>query len=117
MRAKTVALCAAIVAVALTAASAAALPADELAPENESENRTVGVCVVGADSPCNGDDASDATEGTHGSTDETTDNGSAHDGKMWIPEDQNRDGEIDERFRGSVPELLRGLLTHLFGVY
>jgi hypothetical protein len=36
---------------------------------------------------------------------------------MWIPEDQNRDGEIDERFRGSVPELLRGLLTHLFGVY
>lgn len=55
----------------------------------------VGVCVVGADSPCNGGDEADADHGNESS------NGTGH---VWIPEDQNRDGEIDDRFHGNESE-------------
>ncbi|WP_436901500.1 hypothetical protein [Halovenus halobia] len=93
MRAKIVALLTAVAVIALTAGGAAALPADELAPEDDTENATVGICVVGVDSPCNGDAADGSTGDQVGSND-------SDDGQLWIPEDQNRDGEIDERFRG-----------------
>lgn len=93
MSAKTVALLTAVAVIALTASGAAALPEEELAPEDDTENATVGICVVGVDSPCNGDTADESAGDQTGSND-------SDDGTIWLPEDQNRDGEIDERFRG-----------------
>ncbi len=93
MSAKTVALLTAVAVIALTASGAAALPEEELAPEDDTENATVGICVVGVDSPCNGDTADESAGDQTGSNE-------SDDGTVWLPEDQNRDGEIDERFRG-----------------
>jgi len=139
MRAKLVALLAAIAVIALAASGATALPEDELAPENETDEPTAGVCVVGVDSPCNGD----AAEEMPGPQPVENDSG---DEQVRIPEDQNGDGEIDERFRGDdcthhdetehntdtqapppaeydrdsrltgMPELLKALLTGFFGL-
>jgi len=69
-------------------------PAGEPIAENDSaddDEAEVGICVVGVDSPCNGENASAGAE--------IGDN-SSEDGEMWIPEDQDRDGEIDDRFEG-----------------
>ena len=89
---------AAVVLVAAGGASAANLTqAEELAPKDDSGqggDADVGVCVVGADSPCNGEDAKEAAG-------EQTDGNDSDDNEMWIPEDQNRDGEIDDRFTGN----------------
>lgn len=93
MRLNLVALFVAVAVIALTASGAAAVPEDGLAPENETDNATVGICVVGVDSPCNGDNADDSAGDRVGSDD-------PDGGEMWIPEDQTHDGEIDERFRG-----------------
>lgn len=67
------------------------------------ENADVGVCIIGADSPCNSDDKEDGKIGA-GSDDEE---------QSMIPEDQNRDGEVDDRFIGefSFPAPLSVLLT------
>jgi hypothetical protein len=63
---------------------------------NDSDDEAdVGVCMIGVDSPCNGEDV-DGDDGK-----EIGENDSEGDDKMWIPEDQNRDGEIDERFKGN----------------
>ncbi|WP_336326099.1 hypothetical protein [Halovenus sp. HT40] len=100
MKSKAITLLA-VVAVALFAAggaSAAALSdSTELAPENESDggDATVGVCVVGADSPCNGEGAEELP-----SKDTESNESDGPDGQILLPEDQNRDGEIDERFTG-----------------
>lgn len=100
MRSEAITLLA-VVAVALVAAggaSAAALSdSTELAPENETngEDATVGVCVVGTDSPCNGDGAEELP-----SKDTESDESDGPDGQILLPEDQNHDGEIDERFIG-----------------
>lgn len=98
MKSKAITLLA-VVAVALFAAggaSAAALSdSAELAPENESdgEDATVGICVVGADSPCNGEGAEELPS-------KDTERNDSEDGQILLPEDQNHDGEIDERFTG-----------------
>jgi hypothetical protein len=69
----------------------------------------VGVCVVGADSPCNDAGEPQATHPTpaNGSADAPEnatligdDTDDSEDSRIWIPEDRNRDGEIDERFHG-----------------
>ena len=113
MKAKLVALCAAVAVIALTASGATAVSDSELAPDNETNNTAVGICVVGVDSPCNGDDADESLgDELRGDDANETDSG---DRKMWIPEDQNRDGEIDDRF-GGVPEFLDRLFTGLFGL-
>ncbi|MXR51066.1 hypothetical protein GRX03_05525 [Halovenus sp. WSH3] len=98
MRRKAVTLLAAVavafVAVGGVAAADHSAPA-ELAPEDENSTGgdvEVGVCVVGVDSPCNGERAEEFGDDSS----ETNDS----ERKMWIPEDQNRDGEIDDRFVG-----------------
>jgi hypothetical protein len=89
----------AVVLVAIGGASAAELThAEELAPEEDRGDREVGICVVGADSPCNGEE----TDGEQIATNNSEEN------KMWIPEDQNRDGEIDDRFAGDSSKELNG---------
>jgi hypothetical protein len=35
---------------------------------------------------------------------------------MWIPEDQNRDGEIDDRFTGSGVERIASLVSGILGL-
>ncbi|SNZ12436.1 hypothetical protein SAMN06269185_1732 [Natronoarchaeum philippinense] len=59
-----------------------------------AENGSAGVCVIGADSPCNGGETRDSGSNSHSSS-------ASHgeSGQVWIPEDQNHDGEIDEEFR------------------
>lgn len=96
MRRKAITLLAAVSVVLVAfggAATAAHSQPAELDPANESAegDADVGICVVGVDSPCNGEQA------------EEIDGEPANDSeeKMWIPEDQNRDGEIDERFTGN----------------
>jgi len=63
-----------------------------------------GIRVVGADSPPN-----DADNSTHpmpyDSTEIGTDSGGDDDGRVWTPEDQNRDGEIDNRVTGGPADL------------
>lgn len=61
---------------------------------DDTSDAEVGICVVGVDSPCNGDSRTNADQET--ATGEKTSEG---DGQMWIPEDQNRDGQIDDRFK------------------
>jgi hypothetical protein len=96
MRRKVLTLCAAVAVALLAAGGASAADlshAEELAPENENDSGAeAGICVVGVDSPCSGEEAETRTDG------QIADNGSEKDGQMWIPEDQNRDGEIDNRF-------------------
>ena len=66
-----------------------------------TEGGDVGICVVGADSPCNDASAEGSTNDTAADDGERIGDGTAaEDGQMRIPEDQNRDGEIDDRFRG-----------------
>ena len=55
---------------------------------SHADEAEAGICVVGADSPCNGESADGERIGND-----------SDDGKqIMIPEDQNRDGEIDDRF-------------------
>jgi hypothetical protein len=83
-----------------------------------------GICVVGADSPCNdassGSDADNATDATHPTPSDGehigSDSGGSDEGQMWIPEDQNRDGEIDDRFLDSAGPLA-DLLSPLLGAF
>lgn len=96
MRRKAMTLLAAVAVALVAAGGASAAVIDdpaESALENESDggDTEVGVCVVGVDSPCNGEDAEKPP---------ATDDNHSEEGQMWIPEDQNRDGEIDERFGG-----------------
>jgi hypothetical protein len=74
---------------------------DESSDATSGEGGDVGICVVGADSPCNDapEDSANATDANESSEGERTGD-DADDGQMWIPEDQNRDGEIDDRFVG-----------------
>lgn len=183
MRPKAITLLA-VVAVALVAAggaSAAALSdSTELAPENESdgEDATVGVCVVGTDSPCNGegaeelpskdtesnesdgqiderfggengsdeavhpdpigepidhthptrhsgeesddwgtDGAIDYTHPTRQTGEEIGDDGSSDGMEVWIPEDQNCDGQIDDRFAEGAREVAGALLSGLLSLF
>lgn len=53
----------------------------------------VGICPVGADSPCN--DAAD-------------DRKAGDDDQVFLPEDRDGDGEIDDRFRGDDEEISDG---------
>jgi len=92
----------------------------ETPDEGES---SVGVCVVGPDSPCNGEstDGSNTTPVTHPTPLNDSDRLGSDDGdddsdnQLWIPEDQNRDGEIDDRFVGELPtgfgDLIRSVVT------
>jgi hypothetical protein len=72
-------------------------------PDATPSEGDVGICVVGADSPCNDapDDGENATDGTESTDGERIgDDDGADDGQMRIPEDRNGDGEIDEQFQG-----------------
>lgn len=69
-----------------------------------------GICLAGADSPCNDAPADDPS--ADGELHER--NTSDEDGKMHIPEDQNRDGAIDDRFGGDAVAELFAVLTHPF---
>lgn len=67
------------------------------AAENDSD-ADAGICLVGADTPCNdgGDRTDDGTAGEEIGSDDGSD-----DSQIWLPEDQNRDGQIDDRFGGA----------------
>ena len=90
----------------VAAADGTAIPTDETNGSTD-DSPGMGVCVVGADSPCNDESTDgDSQPATH----PTPLNGSdrlgddERDHEMGIPEDQNDDGEIDERFRGDDHE-------------
>ena len=77
--------------------------------ETPDDSGDVGICLVGADSPCNDAPADDSAAGTSDDNvsddgDQIGDNDPDEDGQMWIPEDQNRDGEIDDRFNSGDNE-------------
>jgi hypothetical protein len=92
--------------------------------EEESGSDDAGICLVGADSPCNdatdGSDADNGTDATHPTPSDGehigSDSGGSDEGQMWIPEDQNRDGEIDDRFLDSAGPLA-SLLPPLLGAF
>jgi hypothetical protein len=103
-----------VLALLLVAAGGAAAAGDAgtnitTPPEQTADSGTdAGICLVGADSPCN-DAASNDADVTHPTpTNNSTEIGSeggqsdGEDGQLWIPEDQNRDGEIDNRFDGDA---------------
>jgi hypothetical protein len=69
-----------------------------------------GVCLVGADSPCN-----DGPGGDH--SDERTGDGPGEERRMWIPEDRNRDGEIDHRFLGEGADVFEALFDFSTGLF
>jgi hypothetical protein len=112
MQRTVLALLAALAVMLVAVGGAAAIERGTAISDDQPDNTTddgadVGVCVVGADSPCN--DASD--NGTERIGDDTApradkgserigSNDSNESGQIWIPEDQNRDGEIDDRFTG-----------------
>jgi hypothetical protein len=114
-------LLAALALLLVAAGGVAAVDSGTAIGDDHSDNTTdddadVGVCVVGADSPCNdapekrseqaGDGESDRIG--DGETDHVgSNNGSTETSRIWLPEDQNRDGMIDDRFRGAnVPHPL-----------
>jgi hypothetical protein len=97
----------------VAAADGSTAPIEQTPTETPSgdggDGGDVGICVVGADSPCN-DDGSGENSQTSTTDDEQAEHSDADggdaisgndsgDGQMWIPEDQNRDGEIDDRFK------------------
>jgi len=95
--------------------------------ENESTD-DAGICLVGADSPCNHgagngtvhiepepDERTPPTHPTPSNGEYIGSEGEQDDrGRMWIPEDQNRDGDIDDRFHGGVGPLA-DLLSSVVG--
>lgn len=97
---KTVPLLMAL-AVSLVAVGGVAAQSPTPPATNETQSADVGVCVVGTDSPCNDDSAEDGNHSTDERAERIGGDSDSDDGQMWIPEDQNRDGEIDERFRDS----------------
>ncbi|MFC7060226.1 hypothetical protein [Halovenus salina] len=93
-----------------------------------------GICLVGADSPCNdapanGDDVGNGTihiepvpdkstsptqpTPNNDSTDISSESDRNDDSQIWIPEDHNRDGYIDDRFIGTVGQLVADLVPLL----
>lgn len=85
--------------------------------QGDDDEAEVGVCMIGVDSPCNGDDV-DETPGEQigdGSGDDQIGDGSDAEEQIWIPEDQNRDGEIDQRFLGSG--FVGDLISLAFGLF
>ena len=69
--------------------------------ENATDGGDVGICLVGADSPCNGAPADGSANDTAaGDGDRLGEDTDSEDGRLWIPEDRDRDGEIDEEFQG-----------------
>ena len=93
----------ALLLVAAGGATAAGDASTNISADETATDGDVGICLVGADSPCNDapDDAESATDANESADGERTGNDDgADDGQMWLPEDQNRDGEIDDRFRG-----------------
>jgi hypothetical protein len=111
MQRTVLALLAALAVMLVAVGGAAAIESGTAISDDQPDNTTddgadVGVCVVGADSPCN--DASNERSEQIGDTDQRADEGSEQIGEndsdensqIWIPEDQNRDGEIDDRFTG-----------------
>ena len=102
-----------VFALLLVAAGGAAAAGDagtNISPaDTPDDSGDAGICLVGADSPCNDAPADDSA--AEASDDEASDDGdqigdndSDKDGRMWIPEDQNRDGEIDDRFKSGENE-------------
>ncbi|MFC7134623.1 MULTISPECIES: hypothetical protein [Salinibaculum] len=84
---------------------AAAAGGTAIQTNDSSSDGQMGICVVGADSPCNDESTDgDDTPPTHptpaNGSDELGEGDDSDENQMWIPEDQNRDGEIDERFLG-----------------
>jgi hypothetical protein len=72
-------------------------------PQEPADGGDMGVCVVGADSPCNGASADNGTAPTHPTPindSERLGDGDGENEQILLPEDQNRDGDIDERFGG-----------------
>jgi len=100
----------ALLLVAVGGASAADAAGTTTAPLADESGDDAGICLVGADSPCNdGENATtNATHPTPHNDSSIVDDGTdgddgSDDGRMRIPEDQDGDGEIDERFRGDRP--------------
>lgn len=92
----------------VAAADGTAIQTDETNGSTD-DSPDMGVCVVGADSPCNDESTDgDAEPATHptplNGSDELGDGTDGAEHQMGIPEDQNDDGEIDEPFRGDDHE-------------
>ena len=100
----------------VAAADGTAIQTDET-NESTDDGPQMGVCVVGADSPCDDESTDgDRVDATHptplNGSDELGDGTDDNESRMWIPEDQNRDGEIDDRFGGdTLPALLFDILS------
>lgn len=97
-----------LAAVGGVAAADGAIQTESTPNETSGDGPDMGICVVGADSPCNDESTDgDETAPTHPTPQndsERIDDGDADDdSQIRIPEDQNRDGEIDERFKGDAP--------------
>ena len=92
-----------LVATGGAAAGAGTTITDDAPDATPAAGGDVGICVVGADSPCNdapadAEKTTDANESTD--AERIGDDEDADEGQMRIPEDQDGDGEIDEQFRG-----------------
>ena len=74
---------------------------------NDSE-ADAGICLVGADSPCNEESADQP------GSEPIESRNTSEDSQIWIPEDQNRDGVIDDRFRSD--SVVGALMSMLFSV-
>ncbi len=116
MRRTLLSLCAALAVLSVAVGGAyAAGPMDTTTPSTDDDDGgDVGICMVGADSPCNGPAAENGTtDATHPTpvNDSTADDGNDSDEQpqILLPEDQNRDGEIDDRFRGNDSKTEAGI--------
>jgi hypothetical protein len=105
MRRTLLSLCAAlaVLSVAVGGAHAAGITDTTTPSSDDGDGGDVGICLVGADSPCNDaeDTSGDASDSEDANESEAIDGEDSEDGQMWIPEDQNRDGDIDDRFKGN----------------
>ncbi|MFC6765416.1 hypothetical protein [Natrinema soli] len=62
--------------------------------DSDADDGDVGICLVGVDSPCNEAPNDGPADGN-----KSVETGQSNEEEqIWIPEDQNRDGEIDDRF-------------------